>query len=153
MKRTAVFVFFTSAMLWAAGCGGSGGTVTGTVTFKGEPIPSGNVMFYPDSGAPMVTAPIMDGQYTAEKVPTGSAKVAITSMFFEGQPSSPMMNPNMRNKTVPSKAVPPEAQKAFEESTQMKKGVKIPERYLDPKQSGLTYTVKSGKQTKDFQLE
>ncbi len=94
----------------------------------------------------------MDGKYTAENVPIGPVKVAITSMYMAKSPP-PMMNPRMQAKMGPPPDAPPEARKAFEQSTQFKKGLKIPEKYGDPAQSGLTYTVTSGKQTKDFNLE
>lgn len=151
MKRTSVFMFIAGAMVLAGGCA-SKATITGTVTYKGEPIPSGSITFTPESGAPLVNAPIRDGKYTAEDVPMGNAKVSIMSMYMSGRPS-PMMDPGKREKMAPPKDAPPEAQKAFERSTQFKKGLKIPEKYVDPQQSGLTYTVQRGPQTKDFNLD
>jgi len=82
MKRTFV-VFVVGVTLLAAGCG-SKATITGTVTYQGKPIPQGYIVFYPDSGARPVNAPIIDGKYTAEQVPTGPAKVSITSLYMEG---------------------------------------------------------------------
>jgi hypothetical protein len=150
MRRTAVLLFAAGLVLAAAGCG-SKGTITGTVTYKGTPIPSGTILFTPDSGAPPVNAPIKDGKYTAERVPVGAVKVTITSMYVE-RPSSPMMV--MNKKGPPEDApIPPEARQAFQQSAPGKNGLKIPAKYADVAQSGLTYTVQSGQQTKDFNLE
>lgn len=153
MKRTSVSFFILTLAIPAVGCG-SKATVTGTVTYKDKPIPSGTILFAPDSGAPSVNAPINDGKYTAERVPTGPAKVSITSVYTEGE--AQFMAKKMGGKMGPPKdaPIPPEARKAFEEeSTQLKKGIKIPDQYGDPATSGLTFTVKSGRQTKDFKLE
>lgn len=151
MKRTSVLMFISGTMLLAAGCA-SKATITGTVSYKGKPIPSGNITFTPESGAPLVNAPIREGKYSAENVPTGNAKVSIMSMYMASRPS-PMMDPSKKDKMAPPKDAPPEAQKAFQQSTQSKQGIKIPEKYTDPEQSGLSYTVTSGKQTKDFNLD
>lgn len=151
MKRTYVLIFISGAMLLAGGCA-SKATITGTVTYKGKPIPSGSITFTPESGAPLVNAPIRDGKYTAESVPTGDAKVSITSLYMN-RSSSPMMDPNKRDKLAPPKDAPPEAQKAYQRTPEFKPGLKIPEKYTDPEQSGLSYTVQRGSQTKDFNLD
>jgi hypothetical protein len=133
-------------VLLTAGCG-SRGTVSGTVTYKGAPIPSGNVTFVPEKGG-AVTAVIEDGKYTAENVPAGPATIAVTSVA--GNARSAFMSKRM---TPPKDApIPPEARKAFE-GGQGKKGIEIPERYNDPNQSGLTCTVRGGPQTHDIDLK
>jgi hypothetical protein len=163
MKRTFV-VFVVGVTLLAAGCG-SKATITGTVTYQGKPIPQGYIVFYPDSGARPVNAPIIDGKYTAEQVPTGPAKVSITSLYMEGGGGPPMArqlegSPEMISKMggPPQDApIPPEARERMAQGAasfgQFKKGIKIPDRYGDPEQSGLNYTVGAGQQTKDFKLD
>jgi hypothetical protein len=151
MKRTYGFAFILSAALLTGGCGGKG-TITGTVKYKGTPIPSGNIMFTPEGGGGLINAPIMDGKYTADNVPTGPAKVAVTSMYRPVN-FNPMMDPKKGGKMGPPPDAPPEARKAYEKSHEFKKGLQIPEKYGDPAQSGLTYSVQSGPQTKDFNLE
>jgi hypothetical protein len=146
-----VFVFIVGGALLTAGCGGKG-TVAGTVKYKGTPIPSGTIMFTPESGVGLINAPITDGKYAADNVPTGTAKVTVTSMYTPRN-SNPMMGPKGKGKMTPPADAPPEARKAFEKKTEYKKGLKIPDKYADPEQSGLTYTVQSGMQTKDFNLE
>jgi hypothetical protein len=137
------------------GCG-SNGTITGTVTYRGTPITTGTIVFAPESGATPVTAPITDGKYTAEKVPAGPAKVGITSIFTPGMQVNPMQRA-MQGGMPPTKGaeLPEQAKKLLEGASQAKekKGVPIPDMYASPTTSGLSYTVKSGKQTQDFPLD
>mgnify|MGYP001426170676 CR=1 FL=1 len=136
------------------GCG-SKGTISGTVTYKGTPLAAGSVVFVPGKEGPSITAPIIDGKYTVEKVPVGSAKIAVMSISTEGTDSF-MTQIMTGGKGGPPKdaPMPEEARKLFEGGGgQTKKGVKIPEQYNDPEKSGLTYTVESGNQTHDIPLK
>ena len=52
--------------LFCVGCGDDGKySVSGEVTYKGEPIPSGEIRFTPNNGnkGPMVLVKIKDGHY------------------------------------------------------------------------------------------
>ncbi len=170
MKRASVFL--TAATLLAMGCGGPKATITGTVTYKNQPIHEGNIVFTPESGGRPISAIIKDGKYTAEKVPTGPAKVTVTSMYMKGGVTNTFAAkkgaakgggggaPELTKKIggPPADApLPPEARAMMERRSSMadesKKGVKIPDHYADPERSGLTYTVEAGQQTKDFKLE
>lgn len=64
----------------AAGCGGSGSTVSGTVTFNGQPVERGYINFYPadGKGAP-VGGEIKGGKYTVRNVSPGKNRVDVTS--------------------------------------------------------------------------
>jgi hypothetical protein len=151
MNRKSVSLFLPGLLLLTVGCG-SKGAITGTVSFQGNPIPTGTIIFVPDDGAPSITAPITDGKYTAEKVPTGPAKIGVSSSYTEGK-LSPMQQMMKVGKGGPPPEAPPEARKAFENAGQAKKGIKIPDNYSDPQKSALTYTVKSGSQTHDIDLK
>jgi hypothetical protein len=132
--------------LLLAGCS-STGTVSGTVSYKGKPVPAGSVLFVPAHG-PAVTAVIDDGKYTAEKVAAGPAKIAVTSFSLEAPAGF------VQHMQPPKDApIPPEARKALEAGAQIKKGIKVPEDYADPDKSGLTYTVTGGAQTHDIDLK
>ncbi len=169
MKRASVFL--TAATLLAMGCGGPKATITGIVTYKDQPIHEGNIVFTPESGGRPISAIIKDGKYTAEKVPTGPAKVTVTSMYMKGGAANTFAAkkgagkggggaPELTKRIggPPKDApLPPEARAMMERRSSMadesKKGVKIPDHYADPERSGLTYTVEAGQQTKDFKLE
>jgi len=155
MIRKCVCIGLPLLVLLAAGCS-SQGTITGTVTYKGKPIPEGSVQFMPENGSPTVSAVINDGKYTAEKVPVGPAKVAISSLYNPGGPATFMaqMMQGGKGGGPPEEAqIPEEARKVFSGGGAPQKGTKIPDKYGDVQNSGLSYTVTGGKQIKDFNLE
>ena len=159
MNRKCVWLGLPVLVLLAAGCS-SKGTVTGTVAYKGKPIPDGSVIFMPENGNPAVTAFIKDGKYTAEKVPVGPAKVAISSTYNEGGQESNMAKTMYSGKgkkggggPASDPSMPEEARKFFSGGSAPQKGLKIPEKYNDVQNSGLSYTVTGGKQNKDFNLD
>ena len=58
------------------------GTVTGRITFKGQPLPRGMVVLLTTEDGQIRTYPGLihkDGTYTVANVPTGPAKVAVAS--------------------------------------------------------------------------
>jgi hypothetical protein len=143
-------------VLASVGCG-SKGTVSGKITYNGTPLPSGTVTFVPEKGE-VVTAVIVDGKYTAQKVPTGPAKILVTSVpanegraSFGNQGKNAMIN-NMKN--IPEDApIPPEARKSLAGGNPARNGLKIPTRYNDSEKTDLKYTVKSGSQDHDIELK
>ena len=158
MNRNRVWINLPLLVLLAAGCS-TKGTVTGTVTYKGTPIPDGSVQFMPENGGPTVSAVINDGKYTAEKVPAGPAKVAIASMYNAGEQENAMAQMIQGGGKggkggPPPDAMPEEARKFFSGGGPApRKGMKIPDKYSDLQNSGLSYTVTGGSQTKDFNLD
>jgi hypothetical protein len=107
------------------GCGGGSmkSVVKGKVTLNGAPLSSGTVKFVAQSSEGTTVSSIIDnGNYHIANFPPGEAKIAV-----EGP--GPSSNPD--EKTVP---------------------VHIPEKYLNPMTSGLSFTVKSGQQTFDINL-
>src|SRR5262249_55174329 len=53
------------------------GTVSGTVRYKGLPLPGGTVTFHHEKGV-RVSAPLnREGKFTADEVPVGQARVTI----------------------------------------------------------------------------
>ena len=66
----------SGCVLLLAGCGESLATVSGTVTFAGQPLAKGQIQFTPTSGAP-VGAPIVVGKYTTQ-LPPGEVTVLIS---------------------------------------------------------------------------
>ena len=62
----------------AGGCGKSTATLSGTVTYRGRPVTSGEVVFLAADGRTVAHAPIgPDGYYTVQGVPPGQARVAV----------------------------------------------------------------------------
>lgn len=62
-----------------AGCGDGTVAVTGQVTIDGQPLPKGQIEFWPvtDGGTP-VAGPIVAGQYKTAAMQPGEKKVVIT---------------------------------------------------------------------------
>lgn len=61
-----------------AGCGGSANSVSGKITYNGEPVEDGFVSFRPADGMGQVfSAPIVNGEYKAAQAVPGSRVVSI----------------------------------------------------------------------------
>ncbi|HEY7425889.1 MAG TPA: hypothetical protein VH682_16785 [Gemmataceae bacterium] len=110
----------------AVGCGKPTGEVSGVVTYNGEPLPSGTVLFVgagpPNEGkADPVSQIQSDGRYHIPRVVCDDVRIIV-------QTPPVMKGPKAR----PS--------------------IEIPKHYADPEKSGLTYTVTPGPQTFDLKL-
>ena len=128
------------------GCGGGPATVSGTVTYKGAPVTGGSITLHFDGDKPPAGGSIDgNGKYAIQSTTLGKASVSIET---ESQRS---MMPKQTDIASPKDGMPPEV-------TKMPGGgaatvyVKIPEKYSDAKRSGLTWDVKSGQQTKNWEL-
>jgi hypothetical protein len=127
--------------LLVAGCGPAVGDVSGTVSFKGEPLGSGLVVFHGQKAT--VPANIAaDGTFTASKVPVGPVKVTVETIAPQsgksGGEGGKVSGVGMSATGAPT--------------TPAGKYVKIPDKYKDPNNSGLTYEVKSGSQQHNIEL-
>jgi hypothetical protein len=133
-------------LLGAVGCGGTG-TVTGKISYKGQTLGGGVVVFtVPGKGS--VRSDIgEDGSYTISKCPTGTAKVTVETKSAQGTAiRDPRAGPNAGRQPPPG-AVPEGADASFYQGGQKKgKVVPIPERYNDANLSKLEYPVHSGAQ-------
>ena len=111
-----------------AGCSGGKSTmkneVTGVVSYKGTALPGGSITFYSKKdSAQKATALIGDGgKYTMPNAPEGDCKISV-------QGPTPSSDSSVKTKPI---ALPP--------------------KYLDPDKSGLSFSVGSGKQEKNFDL-
>jgi hypothetical protein len=126
--------------LAAPGCGQPKSTVTGKVTYNGQPMPGGAVIFHTNNMTNEVSTSINpDGTYTAVNVPTGNATITI----------SPGIPPNMPagilHKTPEDfKAM---ASAKLSETAIPGKFQPIPDKYKDPARCQLYYEVKRGSNT------
>jgi hypothetical protein len=127
------------------GCGGGGtATVSGKVTYKGEPVTAGYVTYYGADGKTDSGRIDADGHYTVYKAPVGDVKVAVlTSDPKRRVPSGGLSKGKQASKHPDSEITA---------SDQVGKFVAIPPRYKDPDKSGLAFTVKSGSQVINLEL-
>jgi hypothetical protein len=114
------FVVVAAALLHVLG-GAKEGTVTGTVNFKGKPLPNGVVTIVDGNGHPRRGRVHRDGSFTVPGVSPGSAKVTVAA------PISNVIDPeNVWDPYGPY--------------------VAIPKHYARPDKSGLSLTVGPGTQ-------
>jgi len=90
-------------VLAVSGCGPGDGKVlvNGSVTFDGNPMPDGYVIFTPQGGGTPVAGPIRDGKF-AFSAPPGIHRVEIEASRFVG-PKNPIMGLQAREQYVPSR--------------------------------------------------
>jgi hypothetical protein len=119
----------------ATGCSESTGTVTGTVTFNGEPLQAGKVTFFhPSKPGRNVMADIQpDGTYRILACPAGESKVTV-------QPLPPKSGSSRGKPYVPG------SRKATD------KAPPVPAKYNDPATTDIICRVTSGSQTFNIDL-
>ena len=144
-NRWVCFVILGSILCLSGltGCGGSkkGATVSGTITYKGQTLGNGTVVFIAADNKGGSSPIAADGTYSISNLPVGPVKITVETKPL---PPAPKM-PNMANM--------PKIEMPGNEGASAGKYVKIPDRFKDPAQSGLTYEVKSGVQKHDIPLE
>jgi len=78
MSKRWVLILFAALQWPLAGCGEPATTISGAVTYNGEPVEEGAISFRPAEGAGQsFGAPIVNGQYSTEKASPGSKKVVV----------------------------------------------------------------------------
>jgi hypothetical protein len=129
-----------------AGCGGSSqSTVTGKVSYKGQPLKGGTVTIIPQSGGIASTTIGEDGSYKIDKVPTGPAKVTVDTKS---------LRPASKNQSFgPYAKAPKDITTPGNQQGDPSRYVQIPDQYADPDSSDLTLTVKKGAQQFDIDLK
>jgi hypothetical protein len=140
VHRSAGRIWIVAICLAAGiGCGKPTATVTGKVTLNGAPVTAGAVTFHGEEKFVQSAGIDTNGTYSISNVPVGPVKVTVV-------PAQPRPVRNMPGKTAakhPGDKGGPGAAAV----------VPIPEKYRDPSQSGLNYTLKSGEQTIDLPLQ
>lgn len=120
--------FFVSCLIGCGPAGPPSGTISGTVTLNGQPLSAGVVVFNNTAAGIGADAPLnASGEYRLDTpIPAGPYDVAIQ----------------------PPPAPPPDQ---MGQATAQPKSP-IPNKYLDPKTSGLKTTIHAGANTADFAL-
>ena len=124
------------------------GSITGIVRFAGKPVVAGRLTLLCEGGSePVFFADISDGVYRIEKAPVGRAKVTVQAFAAKASDSvsSPVSAPPVPGGTpsMPTTTSIPRQGKPLDG---------YPDRYLNPKTSGLTCEIKPGTQSQDFDL-
>lgn len=68
------------------GCGDGSATVSGRVTFNGEPVSRGSIAFIPVDGKGQAAGgDVENGHYAVKGVPPGEKKVQISAQYVSGK--------------------------------------------------------------------
>lgn len=139
-------VLFLASSVGSFGCGGgSVGSVSGKVFFKDKLLQGGTVTFLTaDKTVSRIAKIGEDGSYTIETVPPGLVKIGVETASLKQAASNPRNNAPPGQKGPNTSGPDPKAL--------MKRYVAIPEKYSNPLESGLEYTVKGGQQPFDIKL-
>jgi hypothetical protein len=132
-------------LLAPLGCGKRTAFVTGKVTTRqGQPLTSGAVTFHGADGRSDSGNIDSEGNYSVAQAPIGTVKVTVDTgpprtrvpPTIKGPGGKPTAHPGEKG----DKAAPV-------------KRVVIQDKYKDPNQSGLSYTVTGGKQTINIEVD
>lgn len=135
--------FFAAVLPFlTTGCGSGTSTVSGTVTFQGNPVKSGSVILY-CADKQIVRGLIVDGQYTIPNVPCGSARATV-----QAHTKLPA-GLRLQQKLPPSIDGPIPAPVETDNS----RPVVIPPRYALPEESGLVLIVDGSHMTYEIDLK
>lgn len=116
------------------GCGGSTGTLSGTVSYKGKLLSQGTVTVYAENGTTAESPISPDGTYVIENCPGGKVKIAVSSPDpAQGKASAAALKASGRLPAGAPEIPPP--------SGDATKWFSIPANYANPDESGLTVEV------------
>jgi len=139
----------------AAGCAknpAAPGRVSGTVKYKGQALPAGNIYFHSQGKGSYRATLAADGTYEITDIPAGEMVVTVETESLNPSKKAPtygggkgaqMYAERMAAEKKAGRTIAAEAAVPY---------VKIPEKYAKEKTSPLTATIKAGKQVMSFDL-
>ena len=124
-------------LLALVGCGSGKGDVSGTVTYKKNPLKFGSVTIVAANGLAFQGEIAENGRYEIKNIPLGKAK-----FFVVCQSSKGTVNLAKSGRPGSDSAAPPEVPVNL-----------IPDKYSDFSQENLAHEITSGENTIDLKLE
>jgi hypothetical protein len=147
----------------ALGCGKGSpqapAKVSGSIKYKNAPVTGGTITFYAKAGGVYNATISPEGTYTIGDLPVGDMEVSVETESinpkkkkpeYTGGTGGPKFGPRPSFKDKPAQASP--APEGITPVGSVGTYVRIPPKYADHKQSGLTATLSAGSNTKDFDL-
>jgi hypothetical protein len=116
----------------------SGATLEGAVTLSGEKVPMALVVVVGQKGS--ATGQAENGHYKVENAPLGDVKIGINTQAVRGQMISQQMSQSYKGPGSQGGGKP------------APKFVDVPSKYWEAETSGLTTTIKRGKNDFDISL-
>lgn len=127
--------------------------ISGVVKYKGQPLPAGTIVFHDAEGKAYSASIQQDGKYELTDIPTGDMKVTVDTEDFNPAKVQPTYGGQRASKMgMSSMPAPPGATPRPTQEDKKAQYVKIPDKYRDANSSGLSATLKKGKNQKDFEL-
>jgi hypothetical protein len=120
------------------GCSGGVGSISGKLTYKGQPIPNATITFFTDQGMPFPVISGSDGTYTISNIPVGEVLVSVAA------PPPANTESGSREKDAAARAAAPKAADT--------PSYTLPTAYADPGSSELKIAVHSGNNLFDILL-
>jgi hypothetical protein len=159
MLKLRLAVLLLLALALVAGCRRSAAPakVSGTVSYKGQPLKAGNITFHSDKGSYSATID-SDGSYRMSSLPTGTMTVTVDTEFLNPDKKSPGYPGGAGGKAAAVDAERLAAERKMgmpappSKEEMAARYVKIPKEHASAKTSKLTVTIEPGKQVKNFDL-
>lgn len=125
------------------------GTVSGSVSYKGQPVKAGTVAFHTKEGTAYSGQISSDGTYSIVDLPEGELVVTVeTESISPNKKASQGKDAEKRTKMM--QQPPPSGVAAAPDLSSLY--TKIPNKYASSKTSPITATIKSGRQVHNIEL-
>lgn len=145
MYRLVALLVGGAALFTSAGCGAAKSDVSGTVSYMGKSLAMGQVLIVASDSNPYYGDITEDGTYRITGVPTGEAKVAVSS-------ANPALVGKGRGGEI-AERLKKVGEKPAAPVVDPKKWFAIPEKYETHTTSGLTMSVTGGTTTHNISLK
>lgn len=134
--------------VFVMGCSGSSikqAEVSGTVSYKGKPLPGGVITFVSPRGYTGTAVIDPQGHYKMPQAPVGEVQIGVDNRMLTKRGAASAKKGMLK--------LPPEVA-SKQQNPQAVTGtyVFLPPKFAAPDKSGLNYTVKPGTQTHDIDL-
>ena len=149
LRRLLWFALFAGLLTGCTANPQAPARITGTVTYKGSPVPAGTVVFHTENMGLYASPLKADGTYEVHDVPKGAFVVTV---------ETESVNPKKKAKDYGGKGDKGYQERiAAEGNSAANKAppqtyVQIPSKYANAKTSGLSVTAEAGSQAHDFTL-
>jgi hypothetical protein len=152
IHRCELLALLTS--FFVLGCSDGTGSVSGTVKYKGAALGSGTVVFVGPDGKLLGSAIGSNGEYSISRLAAGKYKVTVET--FPPPGAQPMRSiggrDNLNLADAMTKSLKAKGHVLPATATAPGKYVKIPDRYKQAGNSGLSFEVNGGANTIDLNL-